>query len=303
VRTAAFAVPAALTIAVIAVSSSAPLIAYAEAPALAIAFWRNALGLVVIVPAALIRHRAQLLGLARPAGRRTLLVCVLAGLALAVHFGTWVPSAQMTSVATATALVSTMPVWSALIATLQGSRPQWATIAGIGVAVAGTALATGADLQVSTRAVTGDILALVGGLAAAVYAALGERARASLSTTVYTAVCYSTCALALLVVCLVFGVRLGGYPAAAWLAIVGLTAGPQLLGHSMLNFALHKVSATTVSVLMLLEIPGAALLGWLWLDQLPPRASWPGLLIVMLGVAVVVLGTARRSRVISTDLG
>ena len=203
----------ALVVAVLAVSSSAPLIAYAAAPALAIAFWRNALAVGVLAPVAAVRRREELRRLAGRGGRRELISCVLPGLALAVHFATWVPSAKLTSVAAATALVATQPVWQGLIALGQGRRLPPATWLGIGLAVVGAVLATGADLGVSGRAVAGDLLALAGAIAVAVYTALGERARASVSTTTYTTVCYGVCALALLAVCLVGGVRLSGYPA------------------------------------------------------------------------------------------
>jgi drug/metabolite transporter (DMT)-like permease len=287
---------AALGIAVIAVSSSAPLIAYAAAPALAIAFWRNMLAVGVLGPYAAARRRDELRALVRGDRRREGWYSVLAGAALAVHFGTWVPSAQLTSVAAATALVATQPVWQGLIALGQGRPLRRVTWVGIGIAVAGAVLATGADFGASGRAIAGDLLALAGGLAGAVYTAYGERARTTISTTAYTLVCYSVCAAALLAVCLVGGVRLGGFDRSTWLAILGLVAGAQLLGHSMFNYALRKVSATTVSLLILLEVPGSALIAWAWLGQLPRAASLPGLALVMTGVAVVVLGGAHAAR-------
>jgi drug/metabolite transporter (DMT)-like permease len=287
---------AALVVAVLAVSSSAPLIAYAAAPALAIAFWRNALAVAVLAPVAAVRRRTELAALLRPEGRRTGWLCVLAGVALAAHFATWVPSAKLTSVATATALVATQPVWAALIAVLRGVHVARATWLGIAVAVLGAALATGADLQVSGRAVLGDALALAGGLAAAVYTTYGERARAAATTTTYTTVCYGVCALTLGAGALLFGVPLTGFTPTAWAAIVALTVGAQLLGHSLINYALHRVDATSVSVLLLLEVPGAALLGWLLIDQVPPARSLPGLAVLMTGVAVVVVGAGRRRR-------
>jgi drug/metabolite transporter (DMT)-like permease len=269
---------------------------FAAAPALAIAFWRNALAVAGLAPVAMTRRRAELVALAGPKGRRTGLWCVLAGLALAAHFGTWIPSAKLTSVAAATALVATQPVWQGLIARGQGLRLRRYTWVGIGLAVAGAMLATGADFRVSGRAVAGDLLALGGGFMAAVYTAFGERARASISTTTYTTVCYAVCATALGIVCLAGGVRLGGFDSQTWLAIAALTAGPQLLGHSLLNYALHRVSATTISVLVLIEAPGAALLAWAWLGQVPRAASLPGLALLILGVLVVLLGSAQRAR-------
>jgi len=276
----------ALVVAVLAVSSSAPLIAFAAAPALAIAFWRNGLAAVALTPVTLGPRRAELVG----AGRRALVFGVLAGVALAAHFATWMPSVQLGSVATATALVATQPVWQGLIAAAQGRRPSTAGWLGIGLAVAGAAWATGVDVGVSGRAVLADVLALLGAIAVAVYTALGEQARATLSTTTYTWICYGTCAVLLLVVCLVGRVDLAGYDPQTWAAILALVAGAQLLGHSMFNYALHHVSATTVSVLVLLEVPGASLLAWVWLGQQPRLAALPGLLLLLCGVAVVVLG-------------
>jgi drug/metabolite transporter (DMT)-like permease len=284
----------ALVIAVVAVSVSGPLIAYAAAPAIAIAFWRNALAAGVLTPVALVRRRGELASLVFGAARRNGLICALAGVALAAHFASWVPSVKLSTVATATALVATQPVWQGLIAAGQGRRPPWLAWLGIAVAVVGAAAATGADVGVSGRAVLGDVLALAGGVAAAVYTALGERVRATTSTTSYTTLCYGVCSLVLLGACLVVPVRLSGYPSSAWLALVGLTVGPQLLGHSMFSFALRRVSATTVSVLILLEVPAATLVGWLWLGQSPRPAAWPGLALLVAGVAIVVLSNRTR---------
>jgi drug/metabolite transporter (DMT)-like permease len=192
--------------------------------------------------------------------------------------------------------VATQPVWQGLIAAAQGRRPSTGGWVGIGLAVAGAAWATGIDVGVSPQAVLADLLALVGAMAAAVYTAFGERARTRLSTTTYTWTCYGTCAALLLIVCLVGGVPLHGYNGQTWAAILALVVGAQLLGHSMFNYALHRTSATTVSVLILLEVPGAALLAWAWLDQVPRAAALPGLGLLLAGVAVVVLGDARGRR-------
>jgi drug/metabolite transporter (DMT)-like permease len=287
---------AALAVAVFAISTSAPLIAYAAAPALAIACWRNTVAVGVLAPVTGTVRRREL----ATAGRPALTASLLAGTALAVHFGTWVPSAKLTGVAASTALVATQPVWQGLIALGQGRRLPPAVWLGIGTAVAGAVLTTGADVGLSGRAFAGDLLALAGGVSVAVYTAFGERARTSLSTTTYTTVCYTVCAVLLGALCLAAGVPLAGYPATTWLAILAIAAGPQLLGHSMFSYALQRVSATTVSVLALLEVPGAALLGWLWLHQTPRLNQVPGLVLLVLGVAVVVIGAARGPAV-STD--
>lgn len=283
---------AALAIGVLAVSTSGPLIAYAAAPALAIAFWRNALATGVLAPFTLAFRRHEL------ASKGTHQNSLIAGLALAVHFGTWIPSVKLTTVATATALVCIQPVWAGLIAAWQGSRLSRVTWFGMLAAVAGAAVATGPDFQAGGQAMLGDLLAIAGGMAGAVYTVVGARARASLSTTTYTTVCYGVCAVTLLAICLLTGTPLAGFDSTAWAVILALTAGPQLLGHSMFNYALRRVSATAVSVVVLLEVPGAGVLGWVWLDQTLSGTALFGLAILLAGVALVVLSpdarTARR---------
>jgi len=104
------------------------------------------------------------------------------------------------------------------------------------------------------------------------------------------------CALALLATCLLSGTALTGYPGSTWLAIGAIAVFPQLLGHNMINYSLERVPTTTVNVILLLETPGAALVGWALLGQLPHAGSLPGLAILVAGVAVVLVATARTGR-------
>ena len=278
-----------LVVVIAAVSTSAPLIAATAAPTLAIAFWRNAMSSGVLVPWTLLRHRGEL----RRLGRRERRLAVVAGIFLAAHFATWVPSVRLTSVASATALVATQPIWAALIARRSGHYiPRRAWI-GIAAAVAGAALVTGVDVTVSGRALLGDLLATVGGLCAAAYVTIGGEVRRSVSTTTYTTVCYLAAAVALLAVCAIGGVRLAGYPADAWLKLVALTVGAQFLGHSLANRVLRTTSPTVMSLSILFEVPGASLIALLWLGQHPPVAAIPGLLLLLAGVGIVITGSVR----------
>jgi drug/metabolite transporter (DMT)-like permease len=292
--TEAIALPAArdlglLVVALAAVSTSGPIIAATAAPALAIAFWRNALASLVLIPAALARARTEL----RSLGPRAWRLCALAGGLLAGHFGTWVPSISLTSVASATALVATQPVWAALLARAAGRRVSATAWLGIVVSVAGAALLTGADFSLSGRAVVGDVLATVGGVLSAAYVTVGGTVRARISTTTYTTVCYSTCALLLLALCLATGQRLTGYHLDAWLKLAALAAGAQLLGHSLMNVLLRTTSPTALSLAILFEAPGAAAIAAVWLHQVPPVTAVPGLAVLLAGLAVVVAAGSR----------
>ena len=280
-----------MSIALMAVSTSGPLMAATAAPALAIAFWRNALAGAVLVPAALLTARDELRGL----DRRERGLALLAGVFLALHFATWVPSLTYTSVGSATALVATQPVWAAVIARLQGSDVGRRVWIGIGVSVLGAAMLTGADLQVSGRALTGDLLAVAGGLFAAMYMTAGSEVRRSVSTTTYTAVCYTATALLLLVVCVVGRQPLHGYSGVTWLKLLAITGGAQLLGHSLFNVVLRTTSPTVVSLSLLLEIPGAALIAAVFLGQRPTLLALPAALLLIAGLALVIRAATRTT--------
>jgi drug/metabolite transporter (DMT)-like permease len=280
-----------MVVAISAVSTSGPIIAATAAPALAIAFWRNAMASGALVPLALLTHRSELLSMSL----REKWLGVAAGVWLAAHFGTWVPSLTYTSVSSAAALGATQPIWAALLARRSGHHIPARGWLGIVVAVAGAALITGVDVTVSGRALAGDALAVAGGMCAAAYMVTGNRLRQSVSTTVYTTVCYLTTALLLLAVCVAAGRPLAGYSANTWLKLVALTAGAQFLGHSLFNRVLRTTSPTVVSLAILFEVPGATLIAALWLDQKPHLAAVPGLLLLLAGVGLVIAARDRST--------
>ena len=274
-----------LGLAVAAVSTAAPLVRVADAPTLAIAFWRNALALPVLALLVVLSTR----GLRRAGGpvlaRREWRLSVVAGLFLGAHFATWIPSLSFTSVASSVALVSTQPVWAALIARGRGEDVPAGAWWGIGSAVAGAVVLTGVDLSVDPRALFGDLLALIGGVLAAAYVIVGAEVRRTVPTTVYALACYSVAAGALLVVCLVGRQPLAGsdYDATTWLALVAMVAGPQLLGHTVVNRVLGTTSPTLVSVAILFEIVGSALLAWVAFDEVPPASAIPAAILIGAG--------------------
>ena len=270
-------------IAVLGVAFSGPLTTLVTASFLALAFWRNAAGAAVLLPL-LLRERTTLHGL-RP---RQLVSSLVAGLFLAAHFASWLPSLSMTTVGASTALVTTTPIWTALAARASGVHlpaPVWW---GLGLAVFGAALIAGVDVTVSWEALAGDGLALLGAICAGGYMLAGARARERLTTSAYAVVCYSTCAVALAVAALVAGVPLAGFSAHDWWLIAAITFCAQLLGHTLLNLVLSSVGPTVVGLAVLLEVPGALLVALVVLQQVPPLLAVPGMVAVVIGVALVV---------------
>ncbi len=274
-----------LALGVVAVSLSGPLMAAMVVPPLAIAFWRNGLATAALAPGVATTRRAEVAGLRG----RSLRLLLASGAALAVHFGTWVTSLTLTSVASATAIVCLQIAWVVAWQLVRGERFNVGVLAGLVLALAGVLVVSGVDFSVSPQALLGDALALVGGVAAAAYMLIGSRARQATSTTTYTFVCYGTCAAILLVACLVAGQDLGGYPLSQWGLLVLVTLTAQLMGHSVFNHLLATTKPIVVSLALLLEVPGAALLAAVILGQVPPPGAVVGLVVILAGMALVVV--------------
>ncbi len=140
-----------LAVAVLAISSSAVLILWADAPAVSVTFWRTLGGALILAPAA-IRSAAR--GTAgdglsdRPTKRQWLIIAV-SGVALGTHFATWLTSLELTSVAASVTLVSTVPIFIAVWFLVTGRPPSRTTWLAIGLAIIGTAIITIGDAAVN----------------------------------------------------------------------------------------------------------------------------------------------------------
>jgi drug/metabolite transporter (DMT)-like permease len=237
------------------------------ASALAVAFWRTALGALALAPLAL-RARVRR-GTRLPRTRQRQLAA--SGLSLALHFALvqgWFLRER-----------THRRTWIGMALTMVG-----AIIIGVGDA---TAIDLGRD------ALIGDAMAFGGALAITGYLLVGRVARRDVPATVYSCVVYGWAALALLCTCLALGVPLVGYSTTTWLAILGIVVGPQLLGHTVFNALLANVPATVVSIVVLSEPVGAGVLAWLLLGELPAGLFALGAPLVLVGVGIA---TARRRR-------
>ena len=268
----------------LAVSAAAIFIRLAEAPAVAIAFWRCALGAAVLLPPALVR------GDQFPKGR-TLYAGIASGVALGAHFGFWISSLDYTSVAASVVLVSTQPVFVAVLAYLLfGERTTPLSFLGIIVAIAGTAVIA-VDRTVGSAAIFGNVLALVGAVTVAVYVLIGRSSRTGgVGVLPYSIVVYSAAAATLLSVALVFDIRLWGYSRETWFWLAAITAGPQLMGHTVFNWALRYVEASIISGTILAEPVVSALLAWLILSEKPGILTLVGGAVVLAGLYLLLRG-------------
>jgi len=282
-----------MVVGVVAISTSPILIRLAATPALALAFWRCLAGAAVLAPFA---RRARADGLAQGDLARL----GAAGVFLAAHFALWNASLGLTSVGAATTLVSCTPLFVGIGARFLGEAPGRRTWAGIALATVGAVVigvsdavagpVAGARAATGVSGLLGDALAFAGAAAVAVYLLIGRVVRQRLPVSTYAASVYGTAAAVLLPACLLTGSSLGGYPAGSWLAVAGVVVGPQLLGHTVFNSLLTSVSATVVSVVLLIEPVGATALAWLLFDELPAAGFWVGAPLVLAGSWLAIIG-------------
>ncbi|MBW3606148.1 MAG: DMT family transporter [Actinobacteria bacterium] len=254
-----------LVVAVLAVSS-AILVRLADASAVALAWWRTALGALALAPFA-VRT-----GIVPRRGQRPLLAA--SGMLLAAHFWLWFQSLAYTTVASSAVLVSMSPVLVGVgAARLLDEPPDRRTWTGVWITVLGAIVIVAGDVGgTQDRGLLGDLLALAASVAIAGYLLLGRHARRTLPASVYATWTYGSAALILLGAALVTGAQEGvaaPYDRGTWIAIAGLVVGPQLLGHTVFNLVMGHVTATVVAVVAICEPIGATMLAVVLLGETP----------------------------------
>lgn len=264
-----------LALAVFGISWAAPLIRLSTAPPLVIAGWRLVIAESVLLLLLVWRGEWRAWRTLSP---RDHLIAAGAGGMLALHFWSWNASLAYTTVAASVVLVNLQPALVAIgSAALLHEAVTRRQALGLSVGIVGallvaapavfgssaaTGLATSAPLGLPPR-IFGDLLALIGAVTASLYYLAGRRLRATLDIVPYVALVYGWCTLALVALALVRGDPLGPYGAQDWAIFAALAAGPMLLGHTGMNWALKHLPAHVVNLTVLGEPVGASLLAML----------------------------------------
>jgi drug/metabolite transporter (DMT)-like permease len=276
-----------LGLGIIGIGTSGPLIALSTMPILTLIFWRNLGGALATLPFAL-RHSRDRVGVKW---------ALIAGVLLALHFVGFFLAMRWTTVAAGTALVALQPIFAALFVKLSGGHIPSKAWLGMLVSFIGVGLVAGVDLQISYKAFLGDLAAIISAALAAAYIMAGSKAQRTLETTTYTTICYFICSMTALPMALIAGNEIFSFNAKEWWILLGLILGAQLLGHSMFNSALKRVSPAIVSLIVFFEVPVSAVLAFWWLGQKPPAGIIPGIVLILIGCILVVT----RTRGVSND--
>ena len=294
---------------ILAVSTGSIFVRYAQeyAPSIVIAAYRLGLATLFLAPVALYRYRSELSSIQ---GRDRYLA-IGSGVFLALHFATWITSLEYTSVISSVVLVSTAPLWVALLSPITIKEPiTKLVLIGMGLAFVGVIIVGVSDVCtlsngklscpamsdfIRGEAFLGDLLALVGAWMAAGYLLIGRRLRVGIPLIPYIFVVYGVAALVLTVFMFASGESPMGYPPQTYLWFILLALVPQIMGHSSFNWALGYMSAAFVSITLLGEPIGSAVLAYSLLQETPTLLKVIGAILILAGIYIASLGEAKKT--------
>jgi len=295
---------AVIVVAIVATSSAAILIRLAldeNMPPLLIAGARLLIATAALTPIVLRRYRARV----RRLSRAELALVALAGLCLAIHFTAWVTSLQYTTVLVSVVIVSTGPIWVAIMEVIfLRIRLSRLVVLGLLVALSGGViigipldgpLGAAPAIESVSDTLTGGSLALIGALSVSVYMLIGRRLRTTLPVIPYVWLVYGIASICALVVMAVTSTPLAGFRAQGYLVLLAMGLVPQLLGHSSLNYLLEYFHAALVSMFTQLEPIGSAILAVLVFGELPPAKQIAGSIVILIGVLLASRGEIRTA--------
>ena len=281
----------ALVFGIFAISTGAIFARLSDAPPLATAAYRLTIASLILAPFAFVYRRREIARL----DTKDLIYTFSAGAFLAVHFGAWITSLSYTSVASSVALVNTIPIWVGLAAFFMGEKLSKLTKLALILSIIGGFLVSYGDFSLDPMALWGDCLALVGGIAVSGYVILGRRVRQKLSLLAYISLCYGTAAIFLCTTCLLSGVKMSGFPTNTWLIFLGIAIVPQLLGHSVYNWALGYTSAEFIAVALLGEPIGSSILAFFMFGELPTSVMFLGFAFLMSAIVIAAMGEQKKA--------
>jgi drug/metabolite transporter (DMT)-like permease len=271
---------------VVAVSFGSILVRLAHAPAIAVAFYRMAFAAAILAPIAL---RGAIDAWPRVAWRSRLLLAA-SGVALALHFATWIASLSYTSVSASVLLVNTAPLFTLVLSWIfLREAPSSALVTALFLALGGITLIAADDFGAGAPALKGDLLALAGAFSLSVHHVLGRGLRGTLPLGPYVLSVWSVAAVVLALLALTSGTSLAGLSGRSLVCLVALAVVPTLIGHGLLNRSLRVLPATAVGLFLLGEPVGASALAYALFGEVPSARVLGGGALILAGLAGLVL--------------
>lgn len=273
-----------LFVAIVAVSWAAIFIKLTGAPPLATAFYRMSFATLFILPLALRKSLPEIIKIKG----KILIVSLFSGIFLGLHFATWITSLDYTSISNSVVLVTTQPIFVAILShLLLKEKINLTILSAILLALLGSFIISGGDFRVGKANFFGDVLALIGAIMAAAYLMCGRVVRQKLSLFSYIFMVYFISALVLGILCIIWRTPLYPYPPKTFLWFILLGLIPTVIGHTLYNWALKYLKAYLVGITILGEPVGATILAYLIFKQIPPTLTYLGAVAIFTGIFLV----------------
>ena len=282
-----------IIIGVISVALSAIFVKLTTADAGVIAFYRMLFTVILMLPLFLLKYRKEVFLLSK----KDWIFSTIAGVFLAFHFILWFESLNYTSVASSTVLVTLQPIFAfAGTYFFFKERLSFKTILSAVIAIAGSVIISWSDFQLSGTAFFGDMLALAACALITAYLLFGQEVRKRLSLITYTFLLYSISTVTLFFYVLIKGESFGPYSTSNWIWFFLLALIPNLLGHSLFNWAVKWVSTNVISIAILFEPVGASILAFYILHEKLSAAQITGGIVVIAGILLFVIDIKKLRR-------
>lgn len=232
--------------------------------------------------------------------RRDFLISLLSGVLLGFHFYTWVAGLKATSISSSVVLVTTQPIFVAILGYLiLREKVGIYGIIAILLGLLGSFLVARGDLNIDPAHLKGDILSLLGAMFAGSYLFLGRFVRPRVDLIPYIVVVYGVSAMVLLIL----GLSFGSFSAPArnldYLIFFLIALGPTILGHNLYNYALRHLPAFPVGISILGEPLLATIWGVIIFHEKPLLTTLLGGLIIILAIVIVMARMKGATEVVS----
>lgn len=258
------------------------------APGAAVAMWRTVMATAVLMPFA---ARTAVTDWVQLKARGRLLT-IIAGVLLGLHFIAWIESIYHTSVASASILFTTNPLFIAGLGyLLLGERLMRSTVIAILVSVIGAGLIGVGDATDAhfPRALLGNALALSSAILFAGYLLIGRVTRQKSEWLSYVFPLYAVAAATTIPYVVVRDVPVLGFGWEVYTACALMALGPQILGHGSLNYAVRFIPAAILGLLGLSEPVLATVWAWLLFGEIPGPVTLVGIVITLGALLLVYL--------------
>lgn len=287
-------------IALFAVSSAGAVFEMIEGVAgLTKAAWRLQATSLVLLPGFLLQYSRADSAL-RHDWRGSLGLLCASGLCLALHFGTWLVSLDMTTLTHSLLFVTAHPL--VIIVGLWLLRRPATRMQSVGALVGfvGAAVVVGGGGEEAGVSLYGDFLAFLGAVTVVGYLVIGRMVRGWMPLFLYAFPVTAVSAV-LLTGWAIFAEGMTfdlaemtgafGWVSAAWVGYVAyLALGPGLAGHTGINAVLRWIPPLTISMILIMEPVIGSVIGWIvGVDNVPGAWTIVGGLLMVAGLALVTL--------------